>query len=192
MANELRKTLGRNMRYANMNEQIDNQIKELEKRTFFDVNAKAQIDALKQQRENNLQYMSQPMTAEEYDEYDDNGEYIGDQSSMPASDFTTQDSDIGQTAIDGVNHFAQGASLGWSDELNGVIGGAGYTNENTLGEYTNNIGMSIGANTIGNQIGNWAFGGGNNMYRAGRTMMNAFTQSIPYGYNYFRKKDEDE
>jgi len=172
MANELRKTLGRNMRYANMNEQIDNQIKELEKRTFFDVNAKAQIDALKQQRENNLQYMSQPMTAEEY--------------------VTTQDSDIGQTAIDGVNHFAQGASLGWSDELNGVIGGAGYTNENTLGEYTNNIGMSIGANTIGNQIGNWAFGGGNNMYRAGRTMMNAFTQSIPYGYNYFRKKDEDE
>jgi len=192
MINKLRRTLGRNMQYTKANEEIDKQIVQLQIRAPFDLNSQAQIDALKQQRENNLQSMSQPMTAEEYDEYDDNGEYIGNQSAMSTSDSATQDSSIAQTAIDGVNHFAQGAGLGWSDELNGVIGGAGYTNENTLGEYTNNIGMSIGANTIGNQIGNWAFGGGNNMYRAGRTMMNAFTQSIPYGYNYFRKKDEDE
>ena len=74
----------------------------------------------------------------------------------------------------------------------GVVNGAGYANQNTMGEYAKNIAMSVGANTIGNQIGNWTFGSGNNMYRTGRTMMNSAVQSIPYGYNYLRKKDEYE
>ena len=138
MINKLRRTLGRNMQYAKINEEIDKQIAQLQMRTPFDLDSQMQIDVLQQQRENNLQHMNQPMTAEEYDEYDDNGEYIGNQSSMPASDFATQDSNIGQTAIDGVNHFAQGASLGWSDELNGIIGGAGRVAANGLMRATGN------------------------------------------------------
>ncbi|MBR3501455.1 MAG: hypothetical protein IKO06_00955, partial [Alphaproteobacteria bacterium] len=276
--------------------EIDKQIAQLQMRTPFDLDSQVQIDALQQQRENNLQHMNQPMTAEEYDEYDDNGEYTGNQSSMPASDFATQDSNIGQTAIDGVNHLAQGASLGWSDELNGVIGGAGrvaanglmratgnnangesfgdawnkgyaeyrdfarqelnngyqrnpaistgseiigsamspvkihtprgytgstlgnfishpediarsrwintigtgtingagYTNDNNPAEYGENIIKSTMTNVSGTILGNKMFGKGNDMYKLGRGTMNAFTQSTPYGYNYFRKKDEDE
>ena len=133
MTNELRKTIGRNMRYAGMNEQIDNQIKELEKRTFFDANAEAKINVLKQQRENNLQHMEQPMTAEEYSEYDDNGEYIGNKiSTMQAQNMVTQNNGIGQVLADGINHTAQGISLGWSDELNGAIGGVGRVAANGL------------------------------------------------------------
>jgi len=138
MINKLRRTLGRNMQYTKANEEIDKQIVQLQIRAPFDLNSQAQIDALKQQRENNLQSMSQPMTAEEYDEYDDNGEYIGNQSAMSTSDSATQDSSIAQTAIDGVNHFAQGAGLGWSDELNGIIGGAGRVAANGLMRATGN------------------------------------------------------
>ncbi|MBR1904821.1 MAG: hypothetical protein IJ824_06580 [Alphaproteobacteria bacterium] len=134
MVNELRKNIGRSMRYVDMNEQIDNQIKELEKRTFFDLNAEAQINALKQQKAVNEQLMRQPMTAQEYEEYDDNGEYIGHQAMVAqAQNYTSQNNGIGQMAMDGVNHLAQGASLGWSDELHGVMGGVKNMYENWQG-----------------------------------------------------------
>jgi len=59
-----------------------------------------------------------------------------------------------------------------------------------LDEYAKNVGMSIGTNAIGNQIGNWAFGSGNNMYRVGRTIMNGSAQLIPYGFYHRKKEDE--
>ena len=119
MANELRKTLGRNMRYAAMNKQIDSQIQQLQARAATDLNAQSQINALQQQRAANLQQMSAPMNAQEYNEYDDNGYYIGNSTQQQ------DNNSIGQMMLDGVNHFAQGTSLGWSDEMMGVIGGTG-------------------------------------------------------------------
>ena len=74
----------------------------------------------------------------------------------------------------------------------GAINGAGYTNENNPAEYSRNITMGTITNLGGTVVGNQLFGKGNNMYRFGRTMMNIGTQSIPYRYNYFRKKHEDE
>jgi hypothetical protein len=141
MVNELRKNIGRSMRYVDMNEQIDNQIKELEKRTFFDLNAEAQINALKQQKAVNEQLMRQPMTAQEYEEYDDNGEYIGHQTMVAqaqnlipqAQNYTSQNNGIGRMAMDGINHLAQGMTLGWSDELHGVMGGVKNMYENWRG-----------------------------------------------------------
>ncbi len=138
MVNELRKNIGRSMRYVDMNEQIDNQIKELEKRTFFDLNAEAQINALKQQKAVNEQLMRQPMTAQEYEEYDDNGAYIGHQTMVAqaqnlipqAQNQASQNNDIGQMVMDGVNHLAQGMTLGWSDEAHGVMGGVKNMYEN--------------------------------------------------------------
>ena len=82
MANELRKTLGRNMRFAQMNNDIDNQIRQLQTRTSYDVNAQTQIDALNQQKALNEQQMQQPMSASEYTQYDDNGQYIGAQNTQ--------------------------------------------------------------------------------------------------------------
>ena len=64
MANELRKTLGRNMRYAAMNKQIDSQIQQLQARAATDLNAQSQINDLQQQRAANFQQMSAPMTAQ--------------------------------------------------------------------------------------------------------------------------------
>ena len=52
--------------------------------------------------------------------------------------------------------------------------------------------MSIGTNVGGTAFGNKLFGSGNDMYRLGRGAMNSAMQSMPYGFNYFRKKDEDE
>ena len=74
----------------------------------------------------------------------------------------------------------------------GIANGAGYTNQNTLDEYAKNVGISTITNAGGTALGNRLFGSGNNMYRTGRTMMNGATQSIPHGYNYFRKEEDDE
>ena len=65
MTNELRKMLGRNMRFAQMNNDIDNQIKQLQTRTSYDAGAQMQIDSLKQQRALNEQQMQQPMSEQE-------------------------------------------------------------------------------------------------------------------------------
>ena len=297
MVNELRKNIGRSMRYVDMNEQIDNQIKELEKRTFFDLNAEAQINALKQQKAVNEQLMRQPMTAQEYEEYDDNGAYIGNQAMVAQAqnlipqvqNQASQNNDIGQMVMDGVNHLAQGMTLGWSDEAHGVMGGvknmyenwrdnnltgdnyidtfkqgyqkyrdasrqelndgyahnplvsglaevagavmspikihsprgytgslggivshssdiaksrmintigtgvingAGYTNDNTLGNYAQNIANSTLTNMGGTALGNRLFGSGNNMYKFGRGTMNGIIQTLPYAINYLENKNE--
>lgn len=294
MTNELRKTLWRNMRFVQMNNEIDEQIRQLQARTSYDADAQMQVDVLQQQKVLNEQQMQQPMTEQEYALYDDNGNYIGNDAQQ--SSVTQQNTGgIGQVVVDGINHAAQGTSLGWSDEAFGAIGGtgrvmanglmraagqnvngesfgdawnegyreyrdyarqelndgyqrnpaisagaevvgatmspitpfkakgftgslgkvishpediararwlntvatgvangAGYTNQNTLDEYAKNIGMSIGTNVGGTAFGNKLFGSGNDMYRLGRGAMNSAIQSMPYGYNYFRKKDEDE
>ena len=74
----------------------------------------------------------------------------------------------------------------------GVINGTGYTNENNPYEYGKNIGISAITNAGGTVLGNSMFGRGNEMYRVGRGTMNAITQAIPYGCEYYRKKNEDE
>ena len=124
MTNELRKTLGRNMRFAKMNENIDNQIRQLQAQSSYDVNAQAQINALERQKYLNKQQMQQPMSEIEYEQYDDNGQYIGGQGVQQKMQ-TEQANGLGQKTLDAVNHAAQGIGLGWSDELNGVIGGVG-------------------------------------------------------------------
>lgn len=124
MTNELRKTLGRNMRFAKMNENIDNQIRQLQAQGSYDVNTQAQINALERQKYLNKQQMQQPMSEIEYEQYDDNGQYIGGQGVQQKMQ-TEQANGLGQKTLDAVNHVAQGIGLGWSDELNGVIGGAG-------------------------------------------------------------------
>ncbi|MBR1399200.1 MAG: hypothetical protein IJ564_03365 [Alphaproteobacteria bacterium] len=124
MTNELRKTLGRNMRFAKMNENIDNQIRQLQAQSSYDVNTQAQINALERQKYLNKQQMQQPMSEIEYEQYDDNGQYIGGQGVQQKMQ-TEQANGLGQKTLDAVNHAAQGIGLGWSDELNGVIGGVG-------------------------------------------------------------------
>ena len=74
----------------------------------------------------------------------------------------------------------------------GVINGAGYTNDNNPWEYGKNIVNSTITNVGGTVLGNKMFGSGNNMYKFGRGVMNTMTQTIPYGYNYFRKKNEND
>ena len=124
MANEIRKTLGRNMRFAQMNEDIDNQINRLRSHnTGPDV--QMQINNLMQQKALNTQQMARPMSETEYAEYDNNGQYIGNTTKQNTGGF-------GQAVADGVNHAAQGASLGWSDEAFGAIGGAGRVVANGL------------------------------------------------------------
>ena len=54
------------MRFAQMNNDIDNQIRQLQTRTSYDVNAQTQIDTLKQQKALNEQQMQQPMSEQEY------------------------------------------------------------------------------------------------------------------------------
>ena len=124
MTNELRKTLGRNMRFAKMNENIDNQIRQLQAQGSYDVNTQTQINALERQKYLNKQQMQQPMSEIEYEQYDDNGQYIGGQGVQQKMQ-TEQANGLGQKTLDAVNHAAQGIGLGWSDELNGVIGGVG-------------------------------------------------------------------
>ena len=70
----------------------------------------------------------------------------------------------------------------------GVANGAGYTNQNTLGEYAKNIAMSIGTNAMGTALGNKAFGKYNDMYRAGRGTMNGMSASIPYTYDLYQRR----
>ena len=70
----------------------------------------------------------------------------------------------------------------------GVVNGAGYTNQNTLGEYAKNIAMSIGTNAMGTALGNKAFGKYNDMYRAGRGTMNGMSASIPYTYDLYQRR----
>ncbi len=289
MENKLRRLVGRNLRYTQMNEQLDFAIKQLQNN--FSPEAQMQLNALKQQRQNIDNLMAQPMTDAEYELYDDDGHYLG--NNPPP---TQQNSGgFGQAIADGINHAAQGVSLGWSDEAFGAIGGAGrvmangvmrafgqnvngesfgdawdkgyqeyrdfarqelqdgyqrnpaissgaevvgatmspitpfkakgftgslgkvishpediararwlntiatgvangagYTNQNTLDEYAKNIAISTITNAGGTVAGNKLFGSGNNMYRAGRTMMNGTMQTVPYGFYHFRKKDEDE
>lgn len=36
------------------------------------------------------------------------------------------------------------------------------------------------------------FSSGNNMYKVGRTIMNGTMQTAPYGFNYWKKEDENE
>ena len=119
MANKLRSLLGRNLRYTQMNEKLDAAIKQLQGNT--NPEAQMQLNALQQQRQNIDNLMAQPMTDAEYELYDDDGHYLGD-NTQP----TQQNSGgFGQAIADGINHAAQGASLGWSDEAFGAIGGAG-------------------------------------------------------------------
>lgn len=75
MTNDLRKLIGRNLRYTRMNDKIDNAIKQLQGNASPE--AQMQLNALKQQRQNVSYLMSQPMTEEEYAQYDDGGHYIG-------------------------------------------------------------------------------------------------------------------
>ena len=113
------------MYYTQLNENIDEQIRQLQARTAYDVNAQMQINDLLRQKSINEQQMMQPMSAAEYDEYDDNGQYIGNTAQQNTGGF-------GQAVTDGVNHAAQGASLGWSDEAFGAIGGTGRVIANGL------------------------------------------------------------
>ena len=93
----------------------------------------------------------------------------------------------------GVSAPADIAKSRWINSIGtGVINGAGYTNENNPYEYGKNITMGIGTNALGTIGGNKLFGSYNEMYRFGRGAMNAGTQAIPNGYNYFRKKNKDE
>lgn len=101
------------MPYTQLNENIDEQIRQLQARTAYDENAQMQINDLLHQKSINEQQMMQPMSAAEYDEYDDNGQYIGNQAQIPMQ--TQPSAGFGQTLVDGVNHTAQGISLGWSD-----------------------------------------------------------------------------
>ena len=52
--------------------------------------------------------------------------------------------------------------------------------------------MSLGTNVLGTAGGNALFGSRNDMYRFGRGVMNGGAQSIPYGYDYLRRKYNDE
>lgn len=130
MTNELRKNIGRNMRYSQMNKEIDNQINRLRSHNTGSA-VQMQINALQQQKSLNEQHMQQPMSEAEYDKYDDNGQYIGNTPQHNSVGF-------GQTVADGINHAAQGVSLGWSDEAFGAIGGAGRVIANGLMRATDN------------------------------------------------------
>ena len=130
MANEIRKTLGRNMRFAQMNEDIDHQINRLRSHNTGP-NVQMQINSLMQQKALNTQQMARPMSETEYAEYDNNGQYIGNTTKQNTGGF-------GQAVADGVNHAAQGISLGWSDEAFGVIGGTGRVIANGLMRATGN------------------------------------------------------
>ena len=138
MANKLRRLLGRNLRYAQMNEKLDFAIKQLQNN--FSPEAQMQLNALKQQRQNIDNLMAQPMTDAEYELYDDDGNYLGDNLLQQNS------GGFGQTIADGVNHAAQGASLGWSDEAFGVIGGAGRV-------AANGVMRAFGQNVNGESFG---------------------------------------
>ena len=119
------------MRFAQMNNDIDNQIIQLQTRTSYDVNAQTQIDALNQQKALNEQQMQQPMSEQEYASYDDNGNYIG--SNAQQNSVTQQNANrIGQAITDGINHTAQGIALGWSDEAFGAVGGTGRVMANGI------------------------------------------------------------
>lgn len=132
MTNELRKMLGRNMRFAQMNNDIDNQIKQLQVQAPYNTAAQMQINALQQQFEANKRQMAQPMSESEYADYDDYGQHIGNQASQTAPLNQQQNSSAGQPLTDGIGHAAQGVSLGWSDELMGVIGGTGQLMGNAI------------------------------------------------------------
>ena len=145
MAYELRKTLGRNMRFAQMNKAIDNQINRLQSHNTGP-NVQMQINSLMQQKALNTQQMARPMSETEYAEYDDSGQYIGNTIQQNTGGF-------GQAVADGVNHAAQGVSLGWSDEAFGAIGGVGMTDTNNPAEYAINIGLNTAGSIAGEKFG---------------------------------------
>ena len=136
MTNELRKLLGRNMRYVQINNELDNEISRLEARRTYDLSAGPQIEVLKQQQEANNHKLNQPMSPAEYEEYDDYGNYIGNKGLQNQTEIQGLGG-FGQALSDATNHFAQGASLGWSDELNGVIGGVGRVMANGVMRFLN-------------------------------------------------------
>ena len=140
MENKLRRLLGRNLRYTQMNEKLDAAIQQLQGNSSPE--AQMQLNALQQQRQNIDNLMAQPMTDAEYELYDDDGHYLGDNPPP-----TQQNSGgFGQAIADGINHAAQGASLGWSDEAFGAIGGAGRV-------MANGVMRAFGQNVNGESFG---------------------------------------
>lgn len=69
----------------------------------------------------NKKCMEQPLSAAEYEEYNDKENYIG----KPIQNNQQEGDGFWQAVLDGVNHTAQGVSLGFSDEACGVLGGVG-------------------------------------------------------------------
>lgn len=133
MTNDLRKNIARNMRYAQMNDMLDAQIRQLQSNGSPE--AQTQINNLKQQRDANYRQMQQPMSAQEYAEYDDYGRYLGNQTPQyQPRNFSPQQSenDLMQKTLDGMSHTAHGVSLNWSDKMLGVIGGVGEAAANGL------------------------------------------------------------
>lgn len=135
MTNELKKNIARNMHYLEMNDKIDAQIKKLKGVNTSE--AQLLIDNLQKRRDENYKHMQAPMSEDEYKEYDNNGEYIG-QPKETSNSFK-------EKVFDGINHAAQGTSLGWSDEMTGVIGGVGRVVANTA---RRGLGYSVGGESI--------------------------------------------
>ena len=109
------KSISRNMRLAEMNNQVQRQINELRSSSALGTaQEQAQLLALQQKQEDIRRQMVQPMSAAEAAQYDNNGTYIGQ-----------PENDLLQKGYDAATQAAQGISFGWSDELNGAIGGAG-------------------------------------------------------------------
>ena len=138
MANELRKNIARNMRLAEENDWIDDQIQKYEGKT--DMQSQGYVDNLLNTREANKQRMISPMSEAEYQDYNDNGDYI---PALKNKDGLLKQA--GEAVVDGINHFAQGASLGWSDEANGLIGGVG-------GAAANGVVRAFGGNVNGESM----------------------------------------
>ena len=179
MAYELRKTLGRNMRFAQMNKDIDNQINRLQSHNTGP-NVQMQINSLMQQKALNTQQMARPMSETEYAEYDDSGQYIGN---------TTQQNTGG---------FGQAVA-------NGVIGGVGMTDNNTPAEYGINIGLNTAGSIAGEKFGsilgdrmksvfgknskNLSFGA-TNLSKPARVFVKASSNGLTNQINNWRKDEK--
>lgn len=112
-------------------------VKQLQDNTSLE--AQMQLNALRQRRQNIDNLMAQPMTEQEYAQYDDNGHYVGNNLQSQNT------SGVEQAITDCINHAAQGVSLGWSDEAFGAVGGTGQVIANglwrTAGHSTNGEGF---------------------------------------------------
>lgn len=158
MTNELRKNIARNMRYAEANGKMNEEIEYLRNNG----GSEERINALQKRCDENYQKMMTPMTESEYAEYDDNGDYKGRENKAE---------DILRTAADGVNHMAQGISLGWSDEMTGAIGGAGRVIANTA--------RRVGKKSVNGESFTDAWRKGYNEYRdfARNELQNGYSRS---------------